>query len=235
MNYQDFFYSKVKPNINNYTKEELLNIIENFKKSNDSNYKIDEDEGKTKEELVNLTNDIWDNLSYGPDVLCPICLELVINKDNLRTNCGHYFHSSCMIKYIVKVKYDENITCPQCRTIIYNDSNQNTTNNNINYNLNDNFLNQDTDLNERIIDYFNSHNFPINLNTGQWTNYGLNNFSVYLSNNINPNIYLDQFENNNVRDFDYNINYFNQNNEYNNIDSSKSDSSSDTDDTSSNI
>lgn len=228
MNCTDFFYSKVKPNVNNYTKEELVNIIKNFKKSNDSNYKIDED--KTKEELANLVNDIWENLNYGSDVLCPICLELVINKDNMRTICGHYFHSSCMTKYIVKVKYNKNISCPQCRTIIYNDTDQNTTTNN---NLNNNLINQDTDLNERIIDYFNSHNFPINLNTGLWTNYGINNFSVYLSNNVNPNVYVDTFENNNITDFDYNINYFNQNNEYNNFDSS--DSSSDIDDASSNM
>ena len=59
--------------------------------------------------MILKVNDIWNNLVLGPDIDCPICLEIITNEDNMITNCGHYFHSSCMIKYIVMSKSNNSI------------------------------------------------------------------------------------------------------------------------------
>ena len=255
MNYSDFFNSKTKPNVNNYTNDDLIYIIN---KNYELNYQTDQTDQTeqieqieqteqseqidynlySKEKLIQIVNDIWDNLVLGSDITCPICLDFINNKNNMITKCGHYFHSSCMIKYIVKSKSNDIITCPQCRSTIYqeyleeNNIASNVTNTIINNNLN-NDLNNDYDNNERILDYFN-YNFPINLNTGMWVDYNFNNhISVNISNNVNHTELLDNilYNNNNINDLprfyftdtnryirqDSNIHYFNshyQNNNY---------------------
>ena len=42
---------------------------------------------------------------------CPICYE---EKADIRTQCGHFFHSKCLGEWVIKNKI-----CPMCRTEIY--------------------------------------------------------------------------------------------------------------------
>jgi len=119
----NFFNTKIKPNIIEFTNEELIEII---KKDNESI----ETNNLSRDTLITKVNSIWDNLVLGPDIDCPICLENITNSDNMITNCKHYFHSSCMIKYIVMSKSNNSICCPKCRTNIYSN---NVINNNSEY------------------------------------------------------------------------------------------------------
>ena len=41
---------------------------------------------------------------------CSICLDSTIETEWTRTNCGHQFHKSCLLKWI-----ETNRTCPNCR------------------------------------------------------------------------------------------------------------------------
>lgn len=111
--------SKCKPDLTNYSYEELFESVSKY------DTKITNYENKSKAELVKIIIDLWKNRAIGIDISCPICLELVSNGDNMITDCCHYFHSSCMIKYILSSKVkknfkkNKNITCPQCRKIFY--------------------------------------------------------------------------------------------------------------------
>jgi hypothetical protein len=139
----NFFNTKIKPNITEYKDEELIEIIKKNNESTDTN-------NLPRDLMILKVKEIWDNLILGPDVDCPICLENITNSDNMITNCGHYFHSSCMIKYIVKSKSNNLICCPKCRTNIYSEdvttiNNTNNNNNNENNENNQMISNSDSD------------------------------------------------------------------------------------------
>ncbi len=147
----NFFNSKIKPNIIGYTNEELIGIIE---QNNRTKLKSQSEESKESEEsnesdeyarsvgpvpietnnlsrdlMISKVNEIWNNLILGPEIDCPICLDSITNSNNMITNCGHYFHSTCMIKYIVMSKSNNQICCPKCRTNIYSKDEPNTNSN----------------------------------------------------------------------------------------------------------
>lgn len=44
--------------------------------------------------------------------ICPICLELLSSRKHIVTNCGHYFHESCLNNW--------NGDCPVCRQNLQN-------------------------------------------------------------------------------------------------------------------
>ena len=54
---------------------------------------------------------------------CPICMSEISNINFSITECGHSFHSSCLLKNIIH----NNCSCPICRTLlvepIYHDEN----------------------------------------------------------------------------------------------------------------
>ncbi len=151
----NFFNTKIKPNISELTDQELIEII---KKDNE----IADTNNLSRDEMILKVNNIWDNLVLGPDIDCPICLEIITNEDNMITNCGHYFHSSCMIKYIVKSKSNNPICCPKCRTNIYSEdepnnneyTDENTNNNNDNNNPHTNWI---SNINHQLMSNFDSN------------------------------------------------------------------------------
>lgn len=85
------------------------------------------------EELKN----IWKNKSYH-NLECTICLEELKNGDNLITECGHYYHSSCVFKYIAsliknnKLYKDNNIIkCPKCKKYLIDEKDINEEESNV--------------------------------------------------------------------------------------------------------
>lgn len=71
------------------------------------------------------------------DNTCSICLE-VINESQMILRCLHAFHKSCFTKYeATKDKCD--ITCPNCRTKVYDDESSNNDNKYIRNNNYNNF------------------------------------------------------------------------------------------------
>ena len=117
----NFYNTKIKPNITGLTDEELIKIIKKDNELADTN-------NFSRKLMISKVNYIWGNLVLDIELDCPICLENITNADNMITNCGHYFHSSCMIKYIVKSKSNNLICCPKCRTNIYSEDDVNTNN-----------------------------------------------------------------------------------------------------------
>lgn len=209
----DFFNSKIKPDITKFSDTELVNICLKSNEITQTNTQIKD---MQREDLIKQVNMIWNNLCIGPDIDCPICLEVITNQDNMITNCGHYFHSSCMIKYIVKTKLNNNcIGCPKCRTNIYiEESNQNIEQielvesvesiESIEYD-NNNFSN--------MLEYFDNGGYPINLYTGFWTN---TNTNINTNTNTNTELTLEGFLLNNINFYSNSIN-LHQLNENNNI------------------
>lgn len=45
---------------------------------------------------------------------CPICFELIDKVNSLTTECGHTFHTSCIMKNVAR----NGFSCPYCRTIM---------------------------------------------------------------------------------------------------------------------
>lgn len=60
----------------------------------------------------------WDGKSFCkthlPTGECPICLENVTGRSEIKLSCGHCFHNACMRKWV----RSEHVTCPMCRTTI---------------------------------------------------------------------------------------------------------------------
>jgi hypothetical protein len=136
---------------------------------------------------------------------CPICLDNIINKDKdfIITICKHSFHSSCMIKYIVK-NNNNNLTCPKCRHLLYQEDN--LVNSNINtgfdsdsdnssdsnlptintFNNYSNIINLEQ-INSTMMDYLMNNDISINLQTGLWTNNFIYTETVYYDDNQDYN------------------------------------------------
>ncbi len=113
MEFNNILNSKIKPDLTELTNEQILQILETNNiitdKLNDRNH------------LINLIIKIWSEHKYYDSIDCPICLDYITNIDHMVTKCGHYFHSTCYTKYIVKsIINDKNkeLKCPQCRDIL---------------------------------------------------------------------------------------------------------------------
>jgi len=123
MDINQILNSKIKPDLTNLSNEQLLYLL------NQNSIKINNQEDRN--ELVNKIYDLWNNHSYFDSIDCPICLDTVTNSNHLITQCGHYFHTTCYTKYLIKCSSKNNdINCPQCRNNLItpfldnNDSNQ---------------------------------------------------------------------------------------------------------------
>jgi hypothetical protein len=90
--------------------KERLSILEYLlDKYTDLDYKLCENVVHVLNDTLILTNDkILDILSVF-DIQCSICL---VDTSNMRTLCGHYFHKSCLKKWLEK-----NASCPNCRVV----------------------------------------------------------------------------------------------------------------------
>lgn len=206
--------SKIKPNLDSYTLDELHQIVEETKinlmesgKYNDFEKLLDIKD-KTRADIVELLYNLWldyplyDNMMN--EIECVICLGIITNQDNMILKCSHYLHSSCYMNYlftnITKIEkntyYDNNtfvkiknlFRCPKCRDYLTNlIANSNET-----YNTN---LNEHTGMESFMSsftydEYFNIHSIIMNEQT-QNDNSQNNNFQSDINPNINPNINQD--------------------------------------------
>ena len=65
-----------------------------------------------KDQTKDQTEDQTEDQTMIDDNECPICMENIDPvKNRMTTECGHCFHSSCLIKHSVLT----NINCPMCR------------------------------------------------------------------------------------------------------------------------
>ena len=119
-NINNILTNKVKPDLTLYTNEQLIKILEEL------NVEIKNFEDRN--EIINLVMKLWADNPYQENLDCPICLDTITNSNHLVTSCSHYFHSDCLIKYVIKsVKNNfKSIKCPQCRNQIENVDELNT-------------------------------------------------------------------------------------------------------------
>lgn len=120
-----------RPNLHKLTEIELLEIINYYDKSWYN-------KNKTRDDMVLKVFKLWSNYELlninNESIECLICYDNLTNGNNMTFECGHKFHSSCVVKslliystdtYINKIN-DNEITdkfkieycCPQCKKII---------------------------------------------------------------------------------------------------------------------
>jgi len=108
---ENILICRIKPDLSKYSESELEYILHKIiNKSNQENqieYKI------LKKNIISQIIDLWGKCPTFEKIECIICMNLITNSDNLVTECGHYFHSSCMFKSILKNK-----NCPMCRNLL---------------------------------------------------------------------------------------------------------------------
>lgn len=94
------------------------------------------------------------------DLTCSICLCDIddISKNIIKTECCHIFHSNCFLK---NVAYN-GFNCPNCRTILYDDNNED------NYSDEDEYYSDEEEDEYDEEDYENEENERIRLNGSRW-------------------------------------------------------------------
>ena len=55
------------------------------------------------------------------DTECPVCQEEMTEDEATKLNCGHKFHTTCLINYLIKGNHSNSYTCPLCRGPIFSD------------------------------------------------------------------------------------------------------------------
>lgn len=123
-----------RPNLHKLSEKDMINIILN---SNCVWDKLSSPEKITRTELVNKIFELWSNyelIDYlDKPIECLICCESLTNGNNLTFECGHKFHSGCIVKHLlvfstdsyqnylddpekksIKIEY----CCPQCKKSI---------------------------------------------------------------------------------------------------------------------
>ena len=123
-----------RPNLHKISEKELIDII----KDNDNNWdKLKNLEKITRTELVDKIFELWsDNVLNDylkKPIECLICCDSLTNGNNLTFECGHKFHSLCVIKHMLifstdsyqNYLNDKEVTtkkieycCPQCKRSI---------------------------------------------------------------------------------------------------------------------
>lgn len=95
-----------KPNLENYSTNQLIFILEQYLENNNQNNNIiiQDIKNKSKDELDEIIIDIWKNNfikdNYDNTIDCSICLQPVNNSNIISLECNHIYHSSCLINYI---------------------------------------------------------------------------------------------------------------------------------------
>ena len=130
---------KIKPSLINYSTTQLECLIKEYdneivlKKIN-LNIK-----NKQRNELEKIIYDLWrENIITDDEnsiIDCSICLQPIINSDNIILECEHILHSSCLINYIFsnitstiidynlshytnRDKINNTFKCPKCRNYL---------------------------------------------------------------------------------------------------------------------
>lgn len=128
---ENYFTNIIRPNLHNLTEKELLKIIEE-RELDWYNCKY------TRNDMVDKIFSLWSqeeikNKNDNKPIECLICWDNLTNGNNLSFECGHKFHSNCIIKSIMISSIDKyieftndidksttniNFCCPQCNKII---------------------------------------------------------------------------------------------------------------------
>lgn len=102
---------RIKPDLSKYGECELEYIMQKI--INKSNQQHQNEYKVLKKNIISQIIDLWGKYPIFEKIECIICMNLITNSDNLVTECGHHFHSSCMFKSILKNK-----SCPMCRNLL---------------------------------------------------------------------------------------------------------------------
>ncbi len=228
----EIFQSKIRPDLSKFSDQELQDILI---KKNGSESEIDI-KNMSRNQLTDKIIEIWSNEPIGDDIVCPICLDTVLNNNYLSTNCSHYFHSTCIFKYILNkqsiknFKQSKEIKCPQCRGIIFNNKNQtnqdstntldqiNIQNNQDNNDNNDNNSNysDDDDEDENIYEHYEQYGH-LNLHNYSTLNEIFNVTNTLFSSGFNQINQINQLNHlNNLNHLNH-LNHSNQLNSFNNL------------------
>ena len=104
--------SSILPDFTILTQDECISLLQKYS----NNFIISENIN-----VIEELKKIWKNKLYH-NLECTICLEELKNGDNLITECGHYYHSSCIFNYITslikngRLSEDNSvIKCPKCK------------------------------------------------------------------------------------------------------------------------
>lgn len=189
---ENIIKKRIKPDLTVFSTSELEKIIKEY-----NNYYNDDIFEKkinnSRDELEKIIYDLWRNYKIVDDnnnvIDCSICLQPIINSDNLTLNCNHILHSSCLLNYIYTNISSNCISnnifrCPKCRKYLTNLIDEKKNNgyfdieNNVNYNNNNNNTNINIDNNSNN----NNNSIGIDLITGLWIENNIENNIVILSN-----------------------------------------------------
>lgn len=127
-----YIEQSIRPNLYKLTETELISIINNYEPEWITNNKY------TRDDMVGKIFKLWSDhvlTDYNSNPIdCLICWDHLTNGNNMTFECGHKFHSSCIVKsllihstdtYINKMNDKEiidNFTveycCPQCKNSI---------------------------------------------------------------------------------------------------------------------
>ena len=133
-----------RPNLHKLSEKELINVIKN---NYNSWEKIENLENMPRTKLVDKIFELWSddelNDHSNKPIECLICSDPLTNGNNLTFECGHKFHSGCVIKHILVFSIDSyqnylndneknsikiEYCCPQCKkSIDYVEFNKNLT------------------------------------------------------------------------------------------------------------
>ena len=104
----DIFKNRIKPDLTKLSDSELHNII-----TTKLNQKC---EYTSREELTKQIMFLWNQESID-NIECSICLDFITNGNNLMTECGHQYHSTCLFNSLMKTN-----KCPMCRYTLIDDN-----------------------------------------------------------------------------------------------------------------
>ena len=120
-----------RPNLHKLTETDLLEIINHYDETWYNN-------NFTRDDMVIKVFDLWANYelcdyNFKP-IECLVCWDTLTNGNNMTFECGHKFHSSCVVKsllihstdtYINKMadkeiegKFKVEYSCPQCKKLL---------------------------------------------------------------------------------------------------------------------
>ena len=105
----NYIEQSTRPNLHKLTEEELTNIIISYNFTALDEYKtITKKPSRT--ELVDKIFELWSNHElvdhFDKSIECLICYDHLTNGNNLTFECGHKFHSRCVIKHLLVFSTD---------------------------------------------------------------------------------------------------------------------------------
>jgi hypothetical protein len=112
----DLINSKSKPNLNNFSFDQLVNIVVEYNKEHDDIFSNGKDsteknqinlndiKNKTRCQIEKIIIDIWKDYEIrdcvNNKIECSICFEPITNSNGINLKCFHQMHSSCLLDYI---------------------------------------------------------------------------------------------------------------------------------------